>query len=408
MCEKVRKVYLIGTGMGAADSFTREAQETAAECDCIIGAERMLRLFGESGKPCLKAYQTEVILEYIYAHPEYRKIAVLLSGDVGFYSGAKRLEEKLAEHPEEKLQVTRVPGISSLVYLAAALHMSWEDIKIVSLHGRTQNYIYEIQRNEKTFLLLGDQKQAGEVVQKLNYYGFSGCTIHIGCNLSYPEERIVTKQIAQLQEADLTGLCAAIVINEKRSVRVAEHLRDAWFERGRVPMTKEEVRAVCIARLQLTQEAVLYDVGAGTGSVSIEAALRSGQMRIYAIEKNPEGIRLIRENCKKFAVDHVQIVEGTAPEALADLEAPTHVFIGGSSGNLREIIHCVKAKNPHVRIVMTSISLNTMAEVSAAVENGELYEPEIVQLSVAKAKRAGHHHMMMGQNPVYVISEGER
>lgn len=408
MCEELRKVYLIGIGMGAAASLTKEALGTIESCDCLIGAERMLQPFLESGKPYLKEYKTEVILEYIFEHSEYRRFAILLSGDVGFYSGAKFLEERIAEHTEEKLQVIRIPGISSIVFLSAALHMSWENARIVSLHGREQNFIYEIQRNKKTFLLLGDQKQAEDVVRKLKYYGFSDCTIHIGHSLSYPEEMIITKKVAELQAEDLTGLCAAILMNDKASTRVAEHLRDEMFERGKVPMTKEEVRAVCISSLQLTQDAVLYDVGAGTGSISIEAAMQSGGMRVYAIEKNPEGVRLIRENCKKFAVDHVQIVEGYAPEVLEDLEAPTHVFIGGSSGNLKEIIRCVKAKNPHVRIVMTSISLNTMAEVMEAVENGDLYEPEMVQVSVAKAKRIGCHHMMTGQNPIYVISEGER
>lgn len=408
MCEELRKVYLVGIGMGSMSSYTEEAQETVKSCDCIIGAKRMLGPFLESGKPCFTEYKTTVILEYIFKHPEYQRIAILLSGDVGFYSGAKLLEEGIAEHTEEKLDVIRIPGISSLVRLAAAVHMSWEDAGIVSLHGRNQNFIYEIRRNKKTFLLLGDEEQAGEVVRKLKYYGFSDCTIHIGRNMSYPEEDIMTKKVARLQEEDLTGLCAAIVVNDRASARVAEHLRDEMFERGKVPMTKEEVRSVCIAKLQLTRDAVLYDVGAGTGSVSIEAAMQSGEMKVYAIEKNPEGVKLIRENCKKFAADHVRVVEGYAPEVFKDLEAPTHVFIGGSSGNLKQILRCVKEKNPLVKIVMTSISLNTMSEVMEAVESGDLREPEIVQASIAKAKRAGRHYMMMGQNPIYVISEGEK
>lgn len=408
MREELRKIYLVGIGMGTPSSHTGEAQEAVKNCDCIIGAERMIQPFLKSGKPCFTEYKTTVILEYIFEHPEYWKIVILLSGDVGFYSGAKLLEEGIAEHTEEKLQVIRIPGISSLVYLAAAVHMPWEDAKIVSLHGRAQNFIYEIQRNKKTFLLMGDQGEAEDVVRKLKYYGFSDCTIHIGRSLSYPEEVIVTKKAAELQVEDLAGLCAAILINDKASTRAAEHLRDEMFERGKVPMTKEEVRAVCIAKLQLTRDAVLYDVGAGTGSVSIEAAMQSGGMKVYAIEKNPEGVRLIRENCKKFAADHVQIVEGYAPEVFKDLEAPTHVFVGGSSGNLKQILRCVKEKNPFVKIVMTSISLNTMSEVIEAVESGDLREPEIVQVSVAKAKRAGCHYMMTGQNPIYVISEGEK
>ena len=127
-------------------------------------------------------------------------------------------------------------------------------------------------------------------------------------------------------------------------------------------MTKEEVRTICIAKLDLEKDAVLYDVGAGTGSVAVEAACQDGSIRVYAIEKNPEGIELIRKRAK-LRTDNVQIVEGTAPEALRKLEPPTHVFIGGSSGNLREILLAVKKKNPDVQIVLTAISLDTMAEV---------------------------------------------
>ena len=116
-------------------------------------------------------------------------------------------------------------------------------------------------------------------------------------------------------------------------------------------MTKEEVRTICIAKLDLEKDAVLYDVGAGTGSVAVEAACQDGSIRVYAIEKNPEGIELIRKNVQKLRTDNVQIVEGTAPEALRKLEAPTHVFIGGSSGNLREILLAVKEKNPDVQIL---------------------------------------------------------
>ena len=167
------------------------------------------------------------------------------------------------------------------------------------------------------------------------------------------------------------------------------------------------IRSPLSTCFDLEKDAVLYDVGAGTGSVAVEAACQDGSIRVYAIEKNPEGIELIRKNVQKLRTDNVQIVEGTAPEALRKLEPPTHVFIGGSSGNLREILLAVKKKNPDVQIVLTAISLDTMAEVMEAVDEGLLREPEIVQITAAKARKLGRHHMMTGQNPIYIISEGE-
>jgi len=171
-------------------------------------------------------------------------------------------------------------------------------------------------------------------------------------------------------------------------------------------MTKEEVRTVSIAKLKLTKNAVIYDVGAGTGSVSIEAALQGENLRVYAIEKNPDGAELIRKNMQKFRADQIQVIEGVAPEALEALEMPTHAFIGGSTGQLKEIIQCIKKKNPDVRIVINAISLETVKEAMEAMEEGLLADPEIIQLNVAKSKKLGRYHMMTGLNPIYIISDG--
>ena len=155
-----------------------------------------------------------------------------------------------------------------------------------------------------------------------------------------------------------------------------------------------------------SKNAVIYDVGAGTGSVSIEAALQGENLRVYAIEKNPEGAELIRKNMQKFRTDQIQVIEGVAPEALEALEMPTHAFIGGSTGQLKEIIQCIKKKNPDVRIVINAISLETVKEAMEAMEEGLLADPEIIQLNVAKSKKLGRYHMMTGLNPIYIISDG--
>ena len=152
----------------------------------------------------------------------------------------------------------------------------------------------------------------------------------------------------------------------------------------------------------------MYDIGAGTGSVSIEIARAGEQIRVYAIEKNPEGVKLIDQNRKKFRTDGVRIIEGLAPHALEELETPTHAFIGGSSGNLREIVQLLQRKNPDVRIVINAISLETVSEVMGLVDEGVLPDAEILQVSAARSKVLGRYHMMMGQNPVYIISAGGR
>lgn len=396
------RVNLVGIGMGSKGTLTEEVRKVIAESDVLIGAMRMLEGFLEKKKCCYAEYLPEKIRAILDEQEEKTRCTVLFSGDTGFYSGAKKLADILKK---DGYEVQIFPGISSVIYLAAKVGKSWEDAKIISMHGRSQNFIHAVANHEKTFLILG--KSAGkEICEKLKYYHLEQVTVSVGNHLSYPDEEIVIKKGNELQAEDFGDLTTILIENPKPEKRTGIHLADEELIRGSVPMTKEEVRTVSIAKLKLTKNAVIYDVGAGTGSVSIEAALQGENLRVYAIEKNPEGAELIRKNMQKFRTDQIQVIEGVAPEALEDLEMPTHAFIGGSTGQLKEIIQCIKKKNPDVRIVINAISLETVKEAMEAMEEGLLADPEIIQLNVAKSKKLGRYHMMTGLNPIYIISDG--
>jgi len=182
-------------------------------------------------------------------------------------------------------------------------------------------------------------------------------------------------------------------------------MRDELFIRGDVPMTKSEVRAVSISKLELEPDSVLYDIGAGTGSVSIEASRYLTEGRVYAIEKKAEAVDLIKANKERFGASCLKIVEGTAPEALGALEAPTHVFIGGTSGAMDQVLSLVLKKNPGTRIVINVIALESLAEILSWLKMHSV-KAEIVQVQISKGREAGDYHLMMGQNPVYVVSFG--
>lgn len=412
MCEKGQKIFLVGIGMGTEEGVTVQAQKIIRSCDCLVGAGRMLDCARRicdaplsEQRPMFSEYHPAEIACYIEKHPEYESIAVLLSGDTGFYSGAKKLREVLRERLAE-CRIEMVPGIASVICLAARLQTSWEDAALVSLHGKDGNFIQTVDRNRKTFLLLGSAQSGEKVLGRLREYGMEHVTVHAGSRLGYEDERIISGKPSELTEEDLEGLCTVLIENPCPRREAGPHVRDEEFIRGKVPMTKEEVRAVSIARLHLTEDAVVWDVGSGTGSVSVEAARSGEQIRVYAVEKNLEALELIRENRKKFRTDGIRIIRGEAPEVLADLEVPTHVFVGGSSGNLREILSCVLEKNKSARIVINAISLETVKEAMEAVEEGLLKQPEIVQMSVARSRELGRYHMMTGMNPVYIISAG--
>lgn len=182
---------------------------------------------------------------------------------------------------------------------------------------------------------------------------------------------------------------------------------DSEFIRGKVPMTKEAIRILSVVKLHLNKDSVVYDIGAGTGSVSVEAAGLCENGTVYAIEKNPEGISLIDANRKKFNRRNIEVIQGVAPACLESLPAPTHVFIGGSGGNLIDIISKVKEKNSQVRVVLNVVTLETIAKLQRIREQFPEYrDMEMIQVGVSRSKALGQHHLMCAENPVYIVSFG--
>ncbi|MDO4634174.1 MAG: precorrin-6A reductase [Eubacteriales bacterium] len=394
-----KTIAIVGIGMGPEEGMTVEAREVCRKADLLIGAERMLQDVKDWGIPTFTSYRPQEIADYVHAHPEYASVALLQSGDVGFYSGAKRLIEVFSEE-----EVRLYPGISSVVAFCAKLQTPWEDVCLASLHGRSQNILAKIRHHRKVFTLIGKGEGVRALCQKLCEYGFGSVTLSVGENLGYPDERIITGSAEELQDEKFADLCVVLIQNDAAAPKTVHGLPDEAFLRGKAPMTKSEVRAISISKLQLNADSVVYDVGAGTGSVSIEAALQAEDGVVYAIEKKEEAVELLRENKRRFAVDHLQIIEGLAPEAMRELPAPTHVFVGGSSGNLKEILQLVLEKNPEARIVINCIALETVSEALDCLKTLPLKDAEIVSVSTARSKEVGRYHMMMGQNPVYVIS----
>lgn len=396
----IRTVTLLGIGMGDIDNMTVEAVKACEQADCIIGAERMLKTLSYFGKPMVSMYRSEEIAAYVETHPEYGNIVVGLSGDVGFYSGAKRLTEAL-----KNVDVHLLCGISSVVYFASKLQTSWEDMILVSSHGRDQNVIGAVLANPKVFTLASDAKSIRELAEQLVSYGLGNVKMSVGADLSYTTEFIGNGCAEDFLDFNEAGICVALLENEKANRHVVTHgISDEQFIRGKAPMTKEEVRSISISKLRLTRDAVVYDVGAGTGSVSVECARIAQHGRVYAIERKEDAIALMEENKCKFGASNLNIVPGNAPEALKELPAPTHAFIGGSGGNLKEIIELLLEKNPAVRIVINCITLETVSEAMELLKELNPEDLDICCANIAKSKSLAGYHMMMGQNPVYIIS----
>ncbi|MCD7761613.1 MAG: precorrin-6A reductase [Lachnospiraceae bacterium] len=463
-----RRISCIGIGMGTPDTMTREAAREIREAEVIFGAKRMLecaqtlldsflteqtetvrtlrsRTMGsetmelkivkpETVEPNTKTpqmvaeYSASKIYAWLEAHPQVRRAAILMSGDVGFYSGARQIAETFPAG-----EVHYYCGISSVVYFASRIPTSWQDAKLLSAHGKELALINYVKKYPKIILLVSGEKDISRLCRQLVDGKMGDVKVTIGANLSYPDERIETgapgvfldyvSDVEQHRKETVptsepltaaerktscasAGLYVMMVENAKGGQIITPGIPDKEFVRGEVPMTKEEIRALSVAKLRLKEDSVVYDIGAGTGSVSIECALLCTAGQVYAIERNTNGTELIQRNSYEFGVANLSIIEGTAPEALLELPAPTHAFIGGSSGNMREIIDVLLQKNPSVRIVINTVTLESIAEVMDLIRELQLADADVVQISAAKSRTLGNYHLMTAHNPVYIVSFG--
>lgn len=423
------EIVLAGIGMGSPKNLTREVQEAIEDADILLGAQRLLLSYTPKDEK-RPFYQADQIVPYLMERQEKslwyekKKVVILFSGDSGFYSGCRSVYDALYKEIQAgrlKAEVRILPGISSVSYLAACIGESYQDAAVYSIHGKEIcNLVRKIKEESKTFLLLSGAKDMKNLGRLLSENGMSECEVIAGYRLSYPEQQIKRLTPEECSMVEEEGLYTCLIQNPHAKSRGLAHGRpDKEFIRGRVPMTKEEIREISICKLKLRKEAVVYDIGSGTGSIAVEAAGLSDTLRVYAIEKKEEAVSLIRNNQEKFGLENIFIKEGEAPEAFLDLPVPTHAFIGGSGGRLREILSELYRRNPNMRIVMNAVSLETVCEFREILSLGQnccqregnrpdgcmrIKDVELVQIQVSRAGKTGNYHLMQAENPVWICA----
>lgn len=440
----MRKVTIIGAGPGNPDLLAAAARNALDIADVVIGARRALS--GIDLSPDVvkcELVRTEDIARALTGEASWQRAVVVMTGDTGLFSGAKRLIEKLRS--AGNLDVRVVPGISSASYLAARLGRAWQTWRFASAHGVACDIVAEAARAGELFLVTSDGATPAKVCGELVRAGFGGTPVVVAERLSYPDERIVSALACEIagqefddlnvmlfdfdgaragegapgagegascagEPATLGALAAASEAPRRAAARSARWpyasggIPDGLFARGRVPMTKGEVRAVALSKLRVASADIVWDVGAGTGSVSVEAACLAREGSVWAVERKPEGIALIRENAELFGCGNVFAVAGEAPCALLKLPAPDAVFVGGSSGELRSIVEAALAKNPRARFCVPCVTLETLGQTCALFSGTGFEGFEVCEVSVARAEEMGSYHLMKAQNPVFLAS----
>lgn len=425
LSKRSRKIILSGIGMGNTDGMTREAYHAFEEAEVIFGAERMLENLPGKGIK-VPYYRADDIISYLIEHPQYTKVAAAFSGDSGFYSGAQSMKKALEEANEKgilKSETTILPGVSSVSALAARLGVSWNDAVLASIHGRRANVVNLVRKNTKVFLLLSGKNDFEMLVNKFREAGINHVKISAGYRLSYPDEKLFTFYLDEFETKlfDLPeGVYTCLIENEDCEEQIlTPGIADEIFSRTKVPMTKNEVRVLSISRLELTKNAVVYDVGSGTGSVSIECARLSPDIFVFAIEQKEEAANLTKENAVRLGLsDQIVVINKKAPEGFEELPTPTHVFIGGSSGVLSDILSAIQKKlivkentkgktdkaSKGVRVVINAVSLETIAQITKLIQTYPVKHVQLTQIQASRAHKLGSYNLMQAQNPVLIAS----
>lgn len=395
-----RLFMIIGTGSGQREDFTREARDAIARAGLVLSTERLSTNLAGAAKvrTCPFGKLAENALSSHAA-----RIAILVSGDTGFFSAAKSLRQKLTEHGE----VQTICGLTSMQLLCAKLGTPFDDVVWLSLHGRKGSLLGTVSYNRRVFALTGGEQNAQQLCRTLVEAGLGHLRVSRGENLGASNEQILAGTAAELAEKPCGDLAVLLVENEQPG-ECCLPVRDSDMERGSVPMTKQEARWAAVNLLDLRASDIVYDIGAGTGSVSMEMARRVQRGLVYAIERSIDGIALIDRNRRALGCWNVLLVEGDAPGAMQGLPVPDAAFIGGSGGTLHETLAILKERNPKIRIVITAVSLETLGDAQQALSDLAFENITISQLSAVRGHKADSNTPLHANNPIFLLSGGVR
>ena len=277
-------------------------------------------------------------------------------------------------------------------------------VKILSFHGKDELLYHNIDSSEYTFIITSNGERAKEICRKLISFGFFDLDITLGENLSYVNERITTAKPGDFLDMDISDLNCMIIYNPDSEKSISFGLHDEVFARDKVPITKSEVRAVILSKLNISSDSICYDIGAGSGSVSIEMAGLAYEGKVYAVEKNPVAVELIKKNIHNFNAENVELIFAKAPEGLEHILEADKIFIGGSGGELNTVMDIIFASQKHPTVVISAITLETVAQISDILKKAKEYgyDTEVTAINVSKSKEVGPYNMMMAQNMVFI------
>lgn len=398
----MKELVIVGGGPGHEEYMLPAGVEAIRRADLVVADQRFMyvRKYNPNVLPMVKVMDT---IDAIGEKIQDKNIAVVVSGDPLLYSLYKTICRKLP-HVTPKV----IPGVGSFQMFASILGETLEGARLLSLHGRNLSdgaLIKEIRENEKVFFLCDKIQTPSWIAGKLTDAGLGRVHLSVGCNLSYEDQVIDGGAPDRMTAKTYDGLCVVLVKNPNPGKPGRKPLlMDNDFIRGKTPMTKEEIRWTILGKMRLFEDSTVWDVGAGTGSISIECARQCPYGQVHSVERSPEAVSLIRQNKEKFGTENLIIHEGDALDTIKKLPVPTHVFIGGSGKEMEDILKYVCSLGKGIKVMAACVTIETISETTKLLSGDGFDNYDIIQLAVSRSREIGRYHILDSNNPVMLVS----
>ena len=412
------RLTVAGIGPGEADYILPAVIKKMKKAHTVIAAKRILPVLkelcqdvnseanSENSKPVFLAMgKIKDTLEQIgEILSKGQDVVMAVSGDPLMYS----LYRTICNDPiSEGWEVDLIPGVGSLQMLGAAFGETMEEALIISVHGRAKtagSIALAVAENPKVFFLCSKEQGPAWLSQIMLDYQMDHVTVCAGANLSYEDELLESGTPEEMVQKEFPSLCVAMIKNpEPHQIVRPCFLSDEDFERDKTPMTKEEIRVLILHKMKLHPDDIVWDIGAGTGSVSIECARQVPFGTVHSVERTETAVKLIYKNKEKFSADNLFIYEGDAAKTACTLPEPDKVFIGGSGKELSQILETIAAFPKKIKVVISAVTIETIAEANELLGKYDT-DFDVIQATVGRDRKIGSYHIMDTNNPVMIFT----
>lgn len=400
------KVIVVGTGVGPED-LTESHRRAIEAAEVLVGGKRQLAMFaGETEVTWTLGGNPRATLEEVKQEAAGKGVVILASGDPLFFGIGQRALEVFGSE-----NVTFLPNVTALQKTFARLKLPWNQARIVSVHGRRATDFFAELGHAGAIAIYTDPENMPNLLAKiLREYGMVNRKVAVVEDIGSEQERCLETDLAGAEGMQFSPLNVMVLYPEEElqpAVRLG--LEDDLFAKEKSLITKRESRALILAELQIEPQGVMWDVGAGSGSVGIEAVRIAPGLRVYGVEKDRARFEMIQDNVKRLGGFGVKAVLGEAPGVLEKLPDPDRVFVGGSGGKLADILRIIEKRlRPGGRAVVSVVTPESLGRAQNFVDKTGL-DHEWLLLQVGRtvpiqSEKDGKLSRFQPQTPLFLLS----